>query len=75
VALRLAYLMLARVLSWLALLTRSDGTKVAEILVLRHGLAVLRDTTRARASPGRPRCPQRDEQTAAQAAAAAARVA
>jgi putative transposase len=28
--------MLARVLSWLALLTRSDATKVAEILVLRH---------------------------------------
>jgi len=34
--------MLARVLSWLALLTRSDATKVAEILVLRHEVAVLR---------------------------------
>ena len=41
-ALRLAYLMLARVLSWLALLTRSDATKVAELLVLRHEVAVLR---------------------------------
>ena len=41
-ALRLAYLILARVLSWLALLARSDATKDAEILVLRHEVAVLR---------------------------------
>src|SRR4051794_11551270 len=34
--------MLARVLSWLALLTRSDATKDVEILVLRHEVAVLR---------------------------------
>jgi putative transposase len=34
--------MLARVLSWLALLTRSDATKNVEILVLRHEVAVLR---------------------------------
>ena len=39
---RLAYLMLARVLSWLALLARSDATKDVEILVLRHEVAVLR---------------------------------
>ena len=41
-ALRLAYLLLARVLSWLALLARSDATKDVEILVLRHEVALLR---------------------------------
>ena len=41
-AFRLAYLMLARVLSWLALLARSDPAKDVEILVLRHEVAVLR---------------------------------
>src|SRR5918996_4907756 len=34
--------MLAQVLRWLALLARSDATKNAEILVLRHEVAVLR---------------------------------
>ena len=41
-ALRLSYLLLARVLSWLALLARSDAAKDVEILVLRHEVAVLR---------------------------------
>ena len=41
-AFRLAYLMLARMLSWLALLARSDAVKDIEILVLRHEVAVLR---------------------------------
>jgi len=44
VALRLAYLTLGRVLSWLALLARSDMAKDAEILVLRHEVTVLRRT-------------------------------
>jgi putative transposase len=34
--------MLARELTWLALLARSDTTKDIEILVLHHELAVLR---------------------------------
>ena len=40
----LVYLMLARVLSWLVLLTRSDAAKDVEILTLRHEVAVLRRT-------------------------------
>jgi hypothetical protein len=37
-------MMLVRMLSWLALLARSDTAKDAEILTLRHELAVLRRT-------------------------------
>jgi putative transposase len=44
VALGLAYLTLVRMLSWLALLARSDTVKDAEILILRHEVAVLRRT-------------------------------
>jgi putative transposase len=42
VAFQLAYLMLARMLSWLTLLARTDAAKDVEILVLRHEVAVLR---------------------------------
>ena len=41
-AFRLTYLILTRVLGWLALLTRSDAAKDVEILVLRREVAVLR---------------------------------
>ena len=40
--------MLARVLSWLALLARSDATKDVEILLLRHEVACYADTPHAR---------------------------
>ena len=43
-ALGLAYLMLIRMLSWLALLARYDTAKDTEILILRHEVAVLRCT-------------------------------
>ncbi len=41
-AVRLLYLILLRVLGWITLLTRSEASKDAEILVLRHQLLVLR---------------------------------
>lgn len=39
--LRFAYLVVLRVFGWLALLARSDRAKDAEILILRHQVAVL----------------------------------
>ena len=51
-ALGLAYRMLVRVLSWLALLATSDAAKDAEILTLRHEVAVLRRANPDQPSPG-----------------------
>jgi hypothetical protein len=47
VLVRLIYRSLAMLLSWLALLARSSASENAEILILRHEMAVLR-----RGSPG-----------------------
>jgi hypothetical protein len=42
VLVRLVYLIVTRIFAWLFLMTRSSATKNAEILILRHELAVLR---------------------------------
>jgi hypothetical protein len=51
VAVRLLYLLFRQVMAWLGLLARSAQSKNAEILVLRHEVAVLR---RLRGSKSRP---------------------
>jgi hypothetical protein len=49
---RFAYLAVLRMVGWLTLLARSDCAKDAEILILRHQVAVLQRQVKARGCRG-----------------------
>jgi hypothetical protein len=61
--LRLLYLLFCQVLRWLALLSRSAAARDAELLVLRHEVAVLRrQAARPRVDPRVDGTPQATDQ-------------
>jgi hypothetical protein len=72
VLVRLIYRSLATLLSWLALSARSSASKNAEILILRHEVAVLRRRPQAKDRLGGPGTARRAGPDTAQGTTSAA---